>query len=97
MPVNPADVCKVAKLENLALDDPIIEHLREQFFGAWEMNWITFNYGQDIQLTNSKAGRLPFFLYPYAEIDDQPLDSLEPEKFSYQIIAAELIGTGAKF
>lgn len=97
VPVNPADVCKVAKLENLALDDPIIEHLREQFFGAWEMNWITFNYGQDIQLTNSKAGRLPFFLYPYAEIDDQPLDSLEPEKFSYQIIAAELIGTGAKF
>ena len=97
VPVNPADVCKVAKLEGLALDDPKIQHLREKFFGAWEMNWIAFNHGQDIQLTHSKAGRLPFFLFPHAEIDDQPLDSLNSETFSYKITSAQLIGTGAKF
>lgn len=97
IPVNPADVCKVAKLENLKLDDPQIERLREDFFGAWEMNWITFNHEQDIPLPNSRVGKLPFFLFPHAEIDNQPLDSMDPENFGYKIIAAELVGTGAKF
>ena len=97
IPVNPADVCKVAKLENLELDDPKIAHLREKFFGAWEMNWITFNHAQDIQLANSKSGKLPFFLFPHAEIDGQALDSLDPKTFSYQIFSAELVGTGGQF
>ena len=97
VPVNPADVCKVAKLDNLEREDPLIEQLREKFFGAWEMNWITFNHGQDVELTNSKSGKLPFFLFPYAEIDNQALDSLNPDKFSYRIASAELIGTGATF
>ncbi|MBX3638977.1 MAG: transglutaminase domain-containing protein [Nitrosomonas sp.] len=97
IPVNPADVCKVAKLEQLELNDPLIGRLRERFFGTWEMNWITFNHEQDIQLPNSNAGKLPFFLFPHAEIDNQPLDSMDPESFSYKITAAELVGTGAKF
>ncbi|SER15260.1 Transglutaminase-like enzyme, putative cysteine protease [Nitrosomonas sp. Nm51] len=97
VPVNPADVCKVAKLDNLEPDASETEHLRENFFGSWEMNWITFNHGQDIELTNSKSGKLPFFLFPHAEIDNQALDSLSPEKFSYRIASAELIGTGASF
>ena len=97
IPVNPADVCKVIKLTGLELDDPVIEHLREKFFGTWEMNWITFNHAQDVQLPNSSAGKLPFFLFPHAEIDNQPLDSLNPAEFKYAIRAAELVGTGAKF
>ncbi len=97
VPVNPADVCKVAMLEKLEPDDEKTQQLREKFFGTWEMNWVTFNHAQDIQLTNSKTGKLPFFLYPHAEIDGQPLDSLDPNNFSYHISSAELIGTGAKF
>lgn len=97
IPVNPADVCKVARLENLEPDDSKIERLREKFFGSWEMNWVTFNHSQDIQLANSKSGTLPFFLYPHAEIDGQALDSLDAEKFSYQILSSELVGTGAQF
>lgn len=97
IPVNPADVCKVAKLDGLELDDPLIARLRDKFFGAWEMNWITFNYMQDVQFPNSNAGRLPFFLFPHAEIDGQSLDSLDAENFSYKILSAELVGTGAKF
>lgn len=97
VPVNPADVCKVAQFEGLSLDDPKIKRLRKKFFGAWEMNWITFNYGEDLQLANSKAGKLPFFLFPYAEIDGQALDSLDAENFSYKIYSAELVATGAKF
>ncbi len=97
VPINPADVCKIAKLENQTPDNPQIEYLREKFFGTWEMNWITFNYGQVVQLTNSKAGNLPFFLFPHAEIDGHARDNLDPESFSYQIASAELIGTSAKF
>jgi len=97
VPINPADVCKVAKLENREPDDSEIEYLRDRFFGAWEMNWIAFNHGQEIQLANSKAGRLPFFLFPHAEIDGRSQDSLDAENFSYHIASAELIGTGAKF
>ncbi len=97
VPINPADVCKVAKFENREPDDLEMAYLRERLFGAWEMNWITFNHGQDVQLTNSKAGKLPFFLFPHAEIDGRSQDSLDSENFSYRIVSAELIGTGAKF
>ncbi|SEM95392.1 transglutaminase-like domain-containing protein [Nitrosomonas marina] len=97
VPVNPADVCKVATLDKLERDASEIAHLRDEFFGSWEMNWITFNHMQDIQLSNSKAGKLPFFLFPHAEIENETLDSLNPDTFSYRIASAELIGTGAKF
>ena len=98
IPVDPADVCKVAQEDNLPINHPTITLLREKFFGSWEMNWVTFNNTEDILLAkNSVAGKLPFFMYPHAEIDNQIQNSLQPDEFSYQIVSAELIGTGAKF
>lgn len=98
IPVNPADVRQVSKLEGLALDDPKIADLREKFFGAWEMNWLAYNHAEDLTLQqNNAASKLPFFMYPHAEIDGKVLDCLDPENFSYKITSAELIGTGAKF
>lgn len=97
IPVNPADVCKVVKLDQLESGDPLIERLREKFFGAWEMNWVTFNHAHDVQLPSSNSGKLPFFLFPHAEIDGQALDSLDAENFSYKILSAELVGTGLQF
>ena len=44
----------------------------------------------------SAVGKLPFFLYPHAEIDGKQQDSFEPEMFSYKITSAVLVGTGAK-
>ena len=44
VPVDPADVRKVVLEEppgKLALDDPKVRAVREQLFGAWEMNWLT--------------------------------------------------------
>ena len=97
IPVNPADVKQVSKLENLTLDEQKIILLREKFFGTWEMNWVTFNHAEDLLLASNKiAGKLPFFMFPHAEIDGEILDNLDPENFSYRITSAELIGTGAK-
>jgi transglutaminase-like putative cysteine protease len=98
IPVDPADVCKVAQEDNVPINHPTISLLREKFFGSWEMNWITFNNTEDIQLaSNSMSGTLPFFMYPHAEVGNQIQNSLQPDDFSYKIISAELISTGAKF
>lgn len=98
IPVNPADVKQVSALEDIPLDEQKMILLREKFFGTWEMNWVTFNHAEDLLLaSNSIAGKLPFFMFPHAEIDGKILDSLDSENFSYKITSSELIGTGAKF
>lgn len=98
VPANPSDVCKVIALEGLPHNHDQINNLREKLFGAWEMNWVTFNHGETITLGNNSAvGKLPFFLFPHAEIDGKQQDSLEPQAFSYKILSAALVGTGAKF
>jgi transglutaminase-like putative cysteine protease len=98
IPVDPADVCKVAQEDNLPINHPTISLLREKLFGSWEMNWISFNNAEDVQLaSNSIAGKLPFFMYPHAELGNQIQNSLRSEEFAYKIISAELISTGAKF
>jgi transglutaminase-like putative cysteine protease len=97
VPVDPAGVCEVIALDNLPRNHEQINTLREKLFGTWEMNWVAFNHGENITLgQNSKAGKVPFFLYPHAEIDGKQLDSLDPQAFSYKIASAALIGTGAK-
>lgn len=97
VPVDPADVHQLLLDEGLTRDHPKVVTLRKKLFGAWEMNWVTFNHGDDITLANNSiAGKLPFFMYPHAEISGQEQDSLSPAEFSYKIISAKLVGTGAK-
>ncbi len=94
VPVDPAFVCKAIRKDTLAIDHPAISNLREHFFGSWEMNWVTFNHSEDIDLgSNSIAGKLPIFMYPHAEVGNQVLEN--PADFSYTIVSSELIGTGA--
>lgn len=97
VPVDPADVHQLILDEKLTHNHPKVVSLREKLFGAWEMNWVTFNHGDDIKLGNkSDVGRLPFFMYPHAEISGKQQDSLSPAEFSYMITSAKMIGTGAK-
>lgn len=97
VPVDPADVCEVIALEGLPRNHEQIAALREKLFGAWEMNWVAYNHGENVTLgQNSKAGKVPFFLYPHAEIDGHQLDNLDPQAFTYKIASALLVGTGAK-
>ena len=93
VPVDPADVRKAALEEaprNRGLEDDIIKRARAYLFGAWEMNWIAYNFAHDVSLPSSSRPPLPFLMYPQAETGEGRLDSLDPEQFRYDITAREI-------
>jgi hypothetical protein len=59
-------------------------------FGSWNMNWIAYNFSQDVSLRGSTRQPLAYFMYPQGETDDGPLDSLKPDGFRYSITAREV-------
>ena len=92
-PVDPADVRKVVLEEpptNLAMTDPKVVAARRALFGSWEGNWIAFNVAHDVKLPGSKEPAIAFLMYPQAENKAGFLDSLDPDKFKYQLTAREL-------
>lgn len=88
IPVDPADVRKIILEENLPLKDPKVQEIREYLFGNLEDNYLAFNYARDFTL-NPPQNKTPlnYFMYPYCEIDGEPLDSFEPKTFSYEIFS----------
>ena len=93
VPVDPADVRKVVLEEspgNRTLDDEIVKKARARLFGAWEMNWIAYNFAQDVTLPGSTGGPVSFFMYPQAETTGGRLDSLDPDSFRYEITSKEI-------
>jgi transglutaminase-like putative cysteine protease len=95
LPVDPADVRKVVLEENLpgeplSLDDPRVKKARAKLFGAWEMNWLPYNYGHDIKLPQSNGPEIGFFMYPQGETANGRKDSLDPKNFTYTIKAKEV-------
>src|SRR5262249_16046243 len=92
-PVDPADVRKVVLEEppgQLALDDPKVMAARKTLFGAWEMNWLAYNFAQAARLPGSSGPRIGFLMYPQAEVDGERLDSLHPDGFKYVITAKQI-------
>ena len=59
-------------------------------FGGWEMNWLGYNYGHDIQLPGAQRGRVGFLMYPQCETAEGRLDCLDPDTFKYQITTREI-------
>ena len=96
VPVDPADVRKVIREEggglSAGLADPKAQRARAKLFGAWEMNWLAYNYGHDVKLPGSAEAPLPFLMYPQAETAEGRKDSLDPATFKYQITAREVTG-----
>ncbi|TMH95018.1 MAG: transglutaminase domain-containing protein [Betaproteobacteria bacterium] len=95
VPVDPADVRKVVLEEppsGLPLGDPIVKKARAKLFGAWEMNWLAYNYAHDVKLPSSESKPVPFLMYPQAETAGDRKDSLDPAAFAYKITAKELTG-----
>jgi transglutaminase-like putative cysteine protease len=93
VPVDPADVRKVAleeKAGGLPLDDPQVVKARAKLFGAWEMNWLAYNYAHDLALPGWRGATLPFLMYPQAETGAVLLDSLDPDTFRYTIKSREV-------
>ena len=90
-----SDVRKVVLEENLPgeqlpLDDPKVKKARAKLFGAWEMNWLPYNYSHDVKLPNSNGPELGFLMYPQAETANGRKDSLDPKSFSYTIKSKEV-------
>jgi len=96
VPVDPADVRKVILEEGgglpAGLADPKAQRARTKLFGAWEMNWLAYNYGHDVRLPSSADAPVPFLMYPQAETAEGRKDSLDPGTFKYQITAREVTG-----
>jgi transglutaminase-like putative cysteine protease len=94
VPVDPADVRKVVLEEppgNRPLSDEMVTSARKRLFGSWEMNWMAYNFAQDVELPGfSGAATIPFFMYPQAQTAEGTLDSLDPENFKYEITSREL-------
>ena len=94
VPVDPADVRKLVSDEKpggLPLGDPEVVTARARLFGAWEMNWMVYNYGHDVRLPDSAGASVPFLMYPMAEIANLRRDSLDPEQFRYTIKSREIV------
>jgi len=92
VPVDPADVRKVVLEEppaNLALNDPKVADARKALFGAWEGNWLAYNFAHDISLPGATGPKLGFLMYPQAECGPHRLDCLDPDTFKYTITAKE--------
>jgi hypothetical protein len=94
VPVDPADVRKVVLEEKpgLTLKDEVVVAAREKLFGAWEMNWLAFNFAHDLKLPGSTGTAIPFLMYPQGENAAGRFDSLDPEGFRYKITSREIMG-----
>jgi transglutaminase-like putative cysteine protease len=89
---DPADVRKVMLEEppgKLAIDDSKVADARKTLFGAWEGNWLAYNFAHDISLPGAKGPKLGFLMYPQAECGPNRLDCLDPDTFKYTIKAKE--------
>jgi transglutaminase-like putative cysteine protease len=98
VPVDPADVRKMALEEppgNLPLTDDRVRATRARLFGSWEMNWIAYNTAHDVALPGAKHGRpVPYLMYPQCETANGRLDSLDPDRFRYEITVRETTTLG---
>jgi len=94
VPVDPADVRKLVLEENaptqLAVDDLKVRQARTKLFGAWEMNWLPYKYGHDLQLPESNGPEIGFLMYPQCETANGRKDSLDAKKFICIIKAKEI-------
>ena len=94
VPVDPADVRKVVLEEppgNLGMSDPKVLAARKRLFGGWEMNYLAYNMGHDVQLPHAtRQTRLPYLMYTNAEADGEIRDQLDPASLRYEITAREV-------
>lgn len=60
----------------------------DYFFGAHDVNRVFFTYGRDIHLSaDQKGDPLNYFIYPYAEVNGQPVKDLQTH-FSFRDVNA---------
>ena len=92
VPVDPADVRKVMLQEKpgLTLQDQVVADARQTLFGAWESNWLAYNFAHDLKLPGSDGKEVPYLMYPHGEASKRRFDSLDPKAFSYSLTSREI-------
>jgi transglutaminase-like putative cysteine protease len=88
VPMDPADVRKVILEEpgNLTLNDDMVKKARTRLFGSWDMNWIAYNFANDVTLPGATdAATLPFLMYTQGESGGAKIDPYDQENFKYTI------------
>ena len=86
IPVDPSDVAKLMLNENLDLDDEKVIQARDYYFGIQSETYVDLASGRDIILNPPQDGDpLNYFMYPYAEINGEPLDFISQEKLRYKV------------
>ncbi len=79
VPVDPSDVLKFMLKNDCDLDNPDTVATRHYLFGAQTETYVDFYPGKDITLNPPQhGGPLNYFMYPYAEVNGQPLDFVTP-------------------
>ena len=73
-----------------APDDPMVLAARKRLFGSWEMNWLAYNFANDVTLPKSEGGKVAFLMYPQCETGGARLDSLDADNFKYTLSAKEV-------
>ena len=91
IPVDPSDVCRAASHEVLARDDSRLQSLKRVLFGVWEMNWVAFHNGTDLQLPGD-GKRLPFFIQPELLLDGKPTGEPNTGERIWSISARRIAG-----
>jgi hypothetical protein len=71
----------------------MVKTARSRLFGAWEMNWMAYNFAHGVALPGSRGGPIRFLMYPQAETEEGRLDSLDRDNFKYEIKAREISPT----
>lgn len=87
VPVNPSDVRKAIQSEGLSQFDPKLTVLKKLLFGFWEMNWVSFNAAQDVELRGSTGNPLPFLVNPVLETREGRFENPAAGQFNYAVSA----------
>ncbi len=96
VPVDPAEIHRVILEEKKSFADSKVAEMKEKLFGYWNLNWIGLNHERNIPLPFLNV-KIPLFIYPYAQIDNEFLDGSDPARLAYQIEVNEMVGTGIHF
>lgn len=92
VPVDPSDVTKLMLRENLDINNSRVVEARDYFFGSQTETYIELSRGRDIMLNPEQASDpLNYFMYPYAEVDGEPLDYISQEYLKYTVTFQEKI------
>jgi transglutaminase-like putative cysteine protease len=86
VPVDPSDVTKLMKKENLTINDTKVIETRTYFFGAQTETYFELSRGRDVILNPEQKGDLlNYFMYPYAEVNGVALDYVSQEYLKYTV------------